>query len=84
MTNDEKMALLREIVEATHNQPPPVSFTIEEYVALVRKETGEELSPDTVRLKLLKEKAEGRLCGKKFTSGGAARWHFWKPANNPQ
>lgn len=83
MTNDEKMALLLEIVEATHRQPPPVSFTVEEYVDMV-EQSGGHIESNGARKKLMGMVDRGELEGDKFSTDGSLRWHFWKPANNPQ
>ena len=83
MTDEDKRALLQEIVEATHIGPPAPSFTVEDYVAYVEEEGG-HIGPDTARKRLVAKVRAGELEGRKFASGGSERWHFWKPAKNPQ
>lgn len=83
MTNDQKLELLQEIVEAIHKEPPPSSFTINEYVDMVRAKGG-TISEDGARRQLLRLVEKGGLEGDKFKFPGGRRWCFWKPAKNPQ
>lgn len=77
-------AVIDSIAEERGHIPLPAgAFTVEGYMARVKKRGGPELGHETALRTLREEKELGKLEGRKVACDGNHRWVFW-PANGQE